>query len=87
MPDYKELEDINPPLIAEEVCERAELTYTLLSTLLRKNNDSEEELKKRIGVAMSVVLNLSSQQMSVYASKLGVVLIASGQFSYIISHD
>lgn len=75
------LQDVNPLLIAEEVCERAELTYTLISTWLEKKTYSAEELKKKVGLVMSHMLNLASQQMSVYASKLGVVLIACGKFS------
>ena len=66
-------------MIADELKERAAITYTLIATLLKKDNDSEDDLKKRIGLASSVILNLTSQQMSVYASKLGVMLIASGE--------
>ena len=76
--DYKDLEEVTPLLIAEELYNRAEVTYTLLATLLRKDNDSEEALNQRVGVATSVVMNLVNQRMSVYATKLGVMLIASG---------
>ena len=82
--DYKQLESVSPEMITEELKERAELTYTLIATLLQKECDSEEDLKKRIGLASSVILNLASQQMSVYASKLGVMLIASGKILFSI---
>lgn len=59
--------------------ERAGVTYKLLSTLLRKVDDTDESVNKRVGIATAVIMNLMSQKMSVYATKLGVTLIASGK--------
>ena len=41
-------------------------------------DDSEDAVNKRVGIATAVIMNLMSQKMSVYATKLGVTLIASG---------
>ena len=76
--DYSCLEKVTPQLIAEELYERAGVTYKLLSTLLRKMDDSEDAVNRRVGIATAVIMNLMSQKMSVYATKLGVTLIASG---------
>ena len=70
---------MTPKLIAEELYDRASVTYQFLSTLLRKVNDKDDALQKRIGIATAVIMNLMSQKMSVYATKLGVTLVASGK--------
>ena len=68
---------VTPKLIAEELYDRASVTYQFLSTLLRKVNDKDDALQKRIGIATAVIMNLMSQKMSVFATKLGVTLVAS----------
>lgn len=72
------METITPTEIAEELCSRAETIFAMLSTLLEKKNGDAADLKRKIGVAASILFNLTSQKMSVYATKLGVMLIASG---------
>ena len=68
-----------PQDIAEELKERAPITFRLLCGLLRKPEDSEDSIKQRVGLASSVIFNLANQQLNVYAVKLGVMLKASGQ--------
>ena len=75
--DYKCLETVTPKLIAEELYDRASVTYQFLYTLLRKVNDKDDALQKRIGIVTAVIMNLMSQKMSLYATKLGVTLVAS----------
>ena len=78
-PDYKCLQEVTPKLIAEEMSQKAPLMYKILSTLLSKPKDEEDESDKRVGVAASVLMNLMNQKMSVYATKIGVSLIAQGK--------
>lgn len=79
VPDYKCLQEVTPKLIAEEMSEKAPLMYRILNTLLSKPKDEEDESEKRVGVAASVLMNLMNQKMSVYATKIGVSLIAQGK--------
>jgi metal-responsive CopG/Arc/MetJ family transcriptional regulator len=73
------LEEITPQKISEELNDRAKIVSTVLQTLLERANESEDDKMKRVGLSASVLLHLMSQKMSVYAAKLGVMLIASGK--------
>ena len=65
-------------MIANELSERAKTIYTFLETILKKPDDNEESLKLRIGIATSVLMNLCNRELNIYATKLGIMLIASG---------
>lgn len=79
VPDYRCLQEVTPKLIAGEVSERCPLMYKLVSTITEKPKDSEGGSDGRVGAATSVLMNLRSQKMSVYATKIGVSLVASGK--------
>ncbi|KAL5252834.1 hypothetical protein ACHWQZ_G015565 [Mnemiopsis leidyi] len=78
--DLIEVQQITPIKISEELRVRAHILYTLLTTLLKKPNEDNDSisLKQRVGLAASVLLNLTNQELNVYSAKLGVMLIAAG---------
>ena len=71
---------LTPIKIADELCARTKVLYVLLTALLKKKGEKEdsESLKGRVGLAASVLLNLTNQDLNVYSAKLGCMLIAAG---------
>jgi len=54
--------------------------YALLETLVKKKNDTEEKRLQRVGVTAATVLHTTNQELDVYATKVGVMLKASGVY-------
>lgn len=78
--DPEEVKSVTPTQISDEVGRKAQVLHRLLSTLLRKKDEELdcESLRKRVGVASAVLLNLTNQDLNMYSAKMGVMLIASG---------
>ncbi|XP_063693631.1 uncharacterized protein LOC134825384 [Bolinopsis microptera] len=55
-----------------------DIIYTFLRNLMDKPDDTEDGVNHRIGIAVSVIMNLTNQQLNIYADKLGVMMIAAG---------
>lgn len=92
--DPDEVKAINPKKISEEVGRKAVVLHKLLTTLLIKRKETEESvsLKKRVGVAAAVLLNLANQELNMYSAKMGVMLIACGMlflkyFTYLMTNE
>jgi len=45
---------------------------------MEKPEDTEDAVNQRIGIAASVIMNLTNQQLNIYADKLGIMMIAAG---------
>ena len=56
-----------------------DILYTFMKVLLKKEKDSDDDTDRRVGIAASVLMNLSNQDLNVYAEKIAVMLVASGK--------
>ena len=56
-----------------------DIFYTVLKEILKKKNDSDNDTDQRIGIATSVLMNLANQELNIYAEKMAIMLVASGE--------
>lgn len=79
--DTKKIMSTTPLDITNDMMTRdCDIFYNFLKTILKKPNDSEEVTHQKIGIATSYLMNLTNSELNVYANKLGVMLIASGNY-------
>ena len=51
---------------------------------MEKPEDTEDAVNQRIGIAASVIMNLTNQQLNIYADKLGIMMIAAGNSKIVL---
>lgn len=67
--------DITRDMITKD----CDIFYTVLKEILKKKNDSDNDTDQRIGIATSVLMNLANQELNIYAEKMAIMLVASGE--------
>jgi mRNA deadenylase 3'-5' endonuclease subunit Ccr4 len=78
--DHKKIISTTPLDITNDLIKMdCEVLYNFLKSILKKDSDSDEATNQRIGIATSVLMNLTNSELNIYADKLGIMLIASGK--------
>ena len=67
--------DITRDMITKD----CDILYTFLKEILKKRTDSANDTDQRIGIATSVLMNLANQDLNIYAEKIAIMLVASGE--------